>query len=108
MAEYHYYAGLCYFELNLFDESLQNFVIAVDLDKSKGIYHYHKALIFSRLDKIEKAIEAYQDALNTFDSDEKESIYQALFNKGICHRRFGQIDLSIDQLKKAITKANEM
>ena len=89
LAEYHYYAGLCYFELNLFDEAMQNFDLAVDLDKSKGIYNYHKALVRSRLDKIHEAIESYNLALRQFESDEREYMYQARFNKGICHRRIG-------------------
>ena len=108
LAEYHYYAGLCYFELNLFDEALQNFELAVDNDRQKGIYHYYKALVRSRLDKIPEAIKSYQDSLNFFESDEREYMYQARFNKGICHRRIGEIKESIAELKKAIEKSNEM
>jgi tetratricopeptide (TPR) repeat protein len=108
MGEYHYYAGLCYFELNLYDEALQNFELACDFDKQKGIYHYHKALVRSRLDKVPEAIKSYQESFAFFDSDEREYIYQARFNKGICHRRIGEIEQSIVELKKAIDKANEM
>ena len=122
LAEYHHYAGLCYFELNLFDEALQNFQQSVIFDDKKGIYHYYKGLVRSRLDKIPEAIKSYETALGNFDSDERDYMYQARFNKGICHRRIAEIEKSIGnyteanaeieksitELKKALEKANEM
>ena len=75
LGEYYFYAGLNYFELQQFDTALQNFDIAVEFDRTKGVYHYHRALLRSRLDRVPEAIKSYQDALGNLESDERDYMY---------------------------------
>jgi superkiller protein 3 len=54
----------------------------------------------ARLDKLEEAIEDYSKAIE-YLSDSNYS-YQARFNKGICLRKIGKLEQSIDILKEAV------
>ncbi len=53
----------------------------------------------SRLDKVKSAIDDYVKALDHLTEDEYK--YQALFNKGIQHRRMGNLAESIKDLQDA-------
>lgn len=54
------------------------------------------------MDRVEEAIEAYKKAIPQIDTTDTDYLYQARFNLGICYRRIGNLDFSIDNLKLAI------
>ena len=54
----------------------------------------------AKLEKLEEAIDDYNRAIENLS--DQDYVYQARFNKGICLRRLGRLDHSIDDLKKAV------
>lgn len=52
------------------------------------------------MDKLEEAIADYIKAIEFLT--EAKYIYQARFNKGVCLRRLGRLDESIEDLKQAV------
>ena len=73
--------------------------MAISNDKQNGNYLYNRGLVKSRLDDVDSAINDYKAALEHLS--DPEYVYQARFNMGICLRRKGQLEGSIDYLKKA-------
>lgn len=57
------------------------------------------------MEKLEEAIEDYSKALENLS--DQNYIYQAKFNKGICLRRLGRLEHSIDELKAAVQQKPE-
>ena len=75
----------------------------MEYDRKNGMYHYNKGLVKSRLDAVDEAIDSYKEALTHLDqSSQIDYIYQAKFNRGICYRRKGMLDKSIEDLKAAV------
>jgi len=72
----------------------------VKKDNSNGTYYYNRALVKSKLDKLEDAIDDYQKACTTLTDN--KYIYQSRFNMGVCLRRLGRLDESITELKAAV------
>ena len=70
-----------------------------------GNYYYNRALVKSKLEKLEEAIEDYNKAIENLNDN--NYIYQARFNKGICLRRLGRLDQSIEDLKIAVSLKGE-
>lgn len=70
-----------------------------------GNYYYNRALVKSKLEKLEEAIEDYNKAIENLSDN--NYIYQARFNKGICLRRLGLLDQSIEDLKIAVNLKGE-
>ena len=46
------------------DEALKHYEVAVKKDSTNGKYYYNRALVKSKLDKFEEAIEDYNKALD--------------------------------------------
>ena len=80
-------AGVQHYELGQLDEALKHYDMAIEKDNQNGQFFYNRGLVHSRLDKVEKAIEDYTNALKHVS--EQDHIYQARFNRGICERRMG-------------------
>ena len=99
LAEFYNYAGVQHYELGQLEEAKNNYDLAVKFDNQNGIYLYNRGLVKSHLNKLEDAIDDYVHALGFLS--EPEYIYQTRFNKGICLRRLGRLDESIEDLKKA-------
>jgi tetratricopeptide (TPR) repeat protein len=57
-------------------------------------------LVKAKLDKLDEAISDYSKAIELLT--EAKYIYQARFNKGVCLRRLGKLDESIEDLKQAV------
>ena len=49
LAEYYNFAGVQHFELGQLEDALQHYELAIDNDKQKGMYHYNRGLVKSRL-----------------------------------------------------------
>jgi tetratricopeptide (TPR) repeat protein len=64
------------------------------------MYYYNRALVKAKLDKLEDAIADYVKAIEFLT--EARYMYQAKFNKGVCLRRLGRLDESIEDLKNAV------
>ncbi len=99
------FAGQCHQELGQLEEALKHFEIAVKKDPTNGNYYYNRALIKSKLEKLEPAIEDYKKALEYLS--DSYYIFQATYNKGICLRKLGKLTESITELKKAVEFKNE-
>ena len=99
LAEFYNYAGVQHYELGQLEEAKNNYDLAVKFDNQNGIYLYNRGLVKSHLNKLEDAIDDYVHALGFLS--EPEYIYQTRVNKGICLRRLGRLDESIEDLKKA-------
>lgn len=69
------------------DEALQHFNMAIRKDSEQGSYFFNRAIIYSKQDRVDKAIEDYTKAEALVS--EPEFKYQAFFNRGICFRRKG-------------------
>ena len=66
------------------------------------MYYYNRGLVRSRLNDLDLAIESYHKAFMELDEGQTDYKFQSLFNLGICYRRKGQINTSIDNLKSAV------
>lgn len=80
-------AGVQHQELGQLDEALQHFNMAITKDREQGSYYFNRAIIFSKQEKVDRAIEDYTKALGLVSDPEFQ--YQAHFNRGICYRRKG-------------------
>ena len=107
LADYYNQAGVQHYELGQLDEALNHYNLAVKFNNQEGQYFYNRALVKSRLDKVQEAIDDYTKALEHLSSGETDSKYQAFFNRGICRRRIGDLDKSIDDFKEAIKMKND-
>ena len=63
------------------DEALKHYEVAVKKDSTNGKYYYNRALVKSKLDKFEEAIDDYNKALDNLS--DQTGLYQARFNKGV-------------------------
>lgn len=52
--------------------------------------------------KSEAAIYAYNTALKLIDPNNHDQSYQVYFNLGLAHRKRGNLELSIEALRKAL------
>lgn len=100
IAEYQNLAGVQHYELGQLDEALKHYEQAVDNDKGNGNYFYNLGLVKSRLDRVDEAIKDYSDAIPLLTEGDYQ--YQARFNRGICYRRIGKLELSIKDLQEAV------
>ena len=66
------------------------------------MYYYNRGLVRSRLNDLDLAIESYHKAFKELDEGQTDYKFQSLFNLGICYRRKGQINKSIDNQKSAV------
>ena len=62
-------------------------------------------MVKAKLDKLEEAVDDYQTALKNLSDTGLQ--YQASFNMGVCLRRMGKLDQSIEELKKAVGLKND-
>ena len=86
---------------------MSHYNLALKYNSSEGQFFYNRALVKSRLDKVEEAIEDYTKALEFMSSTDQDHKYQAFFNKGICLRRIGKLEKSIEDFKEAIKMRND-
>mmetsp|Transcript_6828 Transcript_6828/g.11526 ORF Transcript_6828/g.11526 Transcript_6828/m.11526 type:complete len:332 (+) Transcript_6828:127-1122(+) len=107
LSEYYNYAGVQHYELGQLEEALNHYNLAVNNYQQDGQYFYNRALVKSRLDKVEEAIQDYKKAIDLLGTSEQDSRYQAFFNRGICFRRIGNLERSIDDFKEAIKMRND-
>lgn len=107
LSKFYNHAGMQHYELAQLDEALQHYNVAIKYYNQEGHYYYNRALVKSRLNKVEEAIDDYTKSLELFSSGESENKYQAFFNRGICLRRIGRLDKSIEDFKEAIKMRND-
>ena len=105
VADHWNFCGQCYYELGQYEDALRHYESAIKKDNQKGDYYYNRALVKSKLDKLDDAIADYVKAIE-FLTD-PTYIYQARFNKGVCLRRMGRLDESIEDLKQAVALKND-
>ena len=74
-------------------------------DNTNGIYYFNRAQVKGKLDKLEECIADYQEALKNLPDAHNQ--YLANFNMGVCLRRMGKLDESIEELKKAVGLKND-
>lgn len=94
------FAGQCHSELGQLDEALKHYEFAVKKDPQNGNYYYNRAQIKAKLEKLEEAIDDYNRAQELLS--DTQFLYLTRFSKGICLRRLGRLDQSIEDLKKAV------
>lgn len=100
IAEHWNFCGQCYYEMGQYEEALRHYESAVKKDNQNGLYYYNRALVKAKLDKLEEAIGDYTKSIEFLT--EQKYIYQARFNKGVCLRRLGRLEESIEDLKQAV------
>jgi tetratricopeptide (TPR) repeat protein len=81
------------------DDALLNYDKAIELDKFEGKYYYNRAQVKAKLDLFDEAIKDFDRAIQ-YPSD--SILYYARYNKGICLRKVGNLDRSVEELKKAV------
>ena len=100
IGEHFNFCGQCFYELGQYEDALRHYESAVKKDDKNGNYFYNRALVKSKLDKLDDAIADYNKAIEFLI--EAKYIYQARFNKGVCLRRMGRLEESIEDLKQAV------
>lgn len=105
IADHWNFCGQCHYELGQYEEALRHYESAVKKDNQNGNYFYNRALVKSKLDKLDDAIADYVKAIEYLTDN--NYMYQAHFNKGVCLRRMGRLDDSIEELKKAVGLKND-
>ena len=66
------------------------------------MYYYNRGLVRSRLNDLDQAIDSYEMAFKKLDEGATDYKFQCKFNLGICYRKKGLIQKSIDNLKTAV------
>lgn len=100
IAEHWNFCGQCYYELGQYEDALRHYESAVKKDSQNGNYYFNRALVKAKLDKLEDAIADYNKALEYLTDN--NYIYHARFNKGVCLRRLGRLEESIEDLRIAV------
>lgn len=98
-SELYNYSGQCLQQMEQWDDALKMYNSAIELDRFEGKYYYNRAHVKAKLNQYEEAIKDFEKAIqNPSDA----IIFYARYNKGICLRKVGHLDQSIEQLKKAV------
>jgi tetratricopeptide (TPR) repeat protein len=102
------------------DEALHHYDHAIKIDQGSnsndkiGNYYYNRAMVKSKLERYEEALEDFKKALDQL-TDTNPVFYvsfplnkiKATYNKGICLRKLGRLDESIEHLKKAVEQKQD-
>lgn len=93
--------GTNYFSRRLFDDALEFFDKALDIDKNFSEIWYYKAMVYH-------SQQNFRDAINCFNEvtkkNEKRSLIliDTLINTGVCHRKLGELDEALECYKKVV------
>ena len=79
--------------LEQLDEALEYYDNSIKLNQNNPDYLFYRGLALQKLDKKEKAIDDFANALENLNDDDAK--FQAYFQKGICLRRLGDLKNSI-------------
>lgn len=94
--------GLCFKRLGRVEEALRDYEDAIGKcgrdDKDLANLLFERALVHIDLEQYDKAIEGFDTALEK----KLQTPYKAHFHRGICYRKVGKLDDSIENLKAAI------
>ena len=100
IAEHWNFCGQCYMELGQYEDALRHFESAIKKQSKNGMFLYNRAQVKAKLDKLDEAISDYHFA-NEYLTDTNYK-FNALFNRGNCLRRKGDLDDSIKDLIGAV------
>ena len=84
-AQHYAFAGQCHQELGQLEEALKHYEISVKKDPINSDHYYNRALVKSKLDKLEEAILDFSKALDC--NPNNKSTFNATYNRGICYRK---------------------
>lgn len=82
------------------EEALKHYEIAVKKDSTNSDHYYNRALVKSKLDKLDEAISDFTKALEYTSSNKAQ--FNATYNRGICYRKQGRLEESIKDLQQAV------
>eukprot|EP00747_Dinoflagellata_sp_TGD_P210055 gnl/TRDRNA2_/TRDRNA2_83386_c0_seq1.p1 gnl/TRDRNA2_/TRDRNA2_83386_c0~~gnl/TRDRNA2_/TRDRNA2_83386_c0_seq1.p1 ORF type:complete len:684 (+),score=135.16 gnl/TRDRNA2_/TRDRNA2_83386_c0_seq1:63-2114(+) len=97
-AKHYSHRGLCFRRLGRVEDALKDYDEALRLDREKPEYHYDRALVYVDLEQYERAIDGFGQALER----KFTAPFKALYQRGICYRKVGQMEASISTLQEAI------
>lgn len=83
------------------DEALDDFNEAIYLSSNNSTFYYSRGIVYSKMDMHDEAVKDYSIVITlTKDKDgrEQNERFQALYNRGNCYRRLGELESSIEDL----------
>ena len=103
LCEHYMNAGICNQMLGQYEEALAHYNYGIQKYSEKGDIFFHRGLANVSLERYQKGIDDFNNALKcTLSSDAMK--YKVHLNLGINLRRVNNLDLSIAELRKAIDK----
>ena len=94
---YYYNRGDTFFDLGKFEDAIQDYNKAIDLNPNNASYYYNRGTTFANLEKFEDAIQDYNKAIDLNPND--ESVY---YNRGVAFIYLNEYEKAIENLSKAI------
>lgn len=99
-AKHYGLRGQCLRRLQRLQDALRDYDEALRLESQKAEWHFERALVYMDLEVYDKAIDGFWQALHRNFQDK----FKPHYHRGICFRSIGQLDLSIEELNKAIAE----
>ena len=96
-AKKHFDEGLRLYELGRYEEAIEEFDKAIELDPNDPDYHYYKGIALYELHKYEEAIEEFDKAI---ELDPNDPVYH--YNKGLALGELHKYEEAIKEFDKAI------
>jgi protein O-GlcNAc transferase len=90
--------GMVYYQMERYQDALEQILRAVAVDPSIGLRHYSLGLVLEKLGNIEQAVQAYQDAINL-----NPQLVDAYNNLGNILSTAGKIQQAESVYRQAIT-----
>ena len=95
---YYYNRGDTFFDLGKFEDAIQNYDKAIELDSNvNSACYYNRGTAYFSLGKFEDAIQDYNKAIDLNPND--ESVY---YNRGVAFIYLNEYEKAIENLSKAI------
>lgn len=99
-AKHYGLRGQCMRRLQRMEDALEDYKEALKLESQKPEWHFERALVYMDLEMYDKAVDGFWQAQHRNFPDK----YRSHLHRGVCCRSIGQLDLSIDELNKAIAE----